>query len=120
MDIRKNKDKLKDIIFDFSEMLKLLEETRKAEKEAEEYQRKEQKAYGGFIEKEIRQQPSLRELLISEYRKKLKDGGSTTEENKKSLQEVINSLKGQLSLTPSEYELLDKLLYELRDKYGGK
>jgi hypothetical protein len=72
------------------------------------------------IEKEIRQQPSLRETLINLYRKRLKDGGSTSEEDENSLRAVIQALTSQLSLQPSEYELLDKLLNELKDKYGGK
>jgi hypothetical protein len=75
---------------------------------------------GNNIEKEIRQQPSLRETLINLYRKRLKDGGSTSEEDEASLRAVIQALTGQLSLKPSEYELLDRLLNELKDKYGRK
>lgn len=136
MDIRKNKDGLKDILEDFSSMLKLIGETKKAEEEIIKQEDKDKKARGGLvenkkywgellmpstnIEKEIRQQPSLRETLINEYRKKLKDGGSTSKEDEDSLRVVIQALTGQLSLQPSEYELLDKLLNELKDKYGGK
>ena len=136
MDIRKNKDGLKDILQDFSSMLKLIGETKKEEEQIKKQEDKDKKAKGGLvknkkkywgelrtnsnIEKEIRQQPSLRETLISEYRKKLKDGGSTSKEDEDSLREVIQALTGQLSLQPSEYELLDKLLNELKDKYGGK
>ena len=136
MDIRKNKDGLKDILEDFSSMLKLIGETKKAEEEIIKQEDKDKKARGGRvknkkywgellipstnIEKEIRQQPSLRETLINEYRKKLKDGGSTSKEDEDSLRVVIQALTGQLSLQPSEYELLDKLLNELKDKYGGK
>jgi hypothetical protein len=136
MDIRKNKDGLKDILEDFSSMLKLIGETKKAEEEIIKQEDKDKKARGGLvenkkywgellmpstnIEKEIRQQPSLRETLINEYRKKLKDGGSTSKEDEDSLRVVIQALTGQLSLQPSEYELLDKLLNELKDKYRGK
>jgi hypothetical protein len=136
MDIRKNKDGLKDILQDFSSMLKLIGETKKEEEEIKKQEDKDKKAKGGLvenkkywgellipnsnIEKEIRQQPSLRETLINQYRKKLKDGGSTSKEDEDSLREVIQALTGQLSLQPSEYELLDKLLNELKDKYGGK
>jgi hypothetical protein len=136
MDIRKNKDGLKDILEDFSSMLKLIGETKKAEEEIIKQEDKDKKARGGLvenkkywgellmpstnIEKEIRQQPSLRETLINEYRKKLKDGGSTSKEDEDSLRVVIQALTSQLSLQPSEYELLDKLLNELKDKYGGK
>jgi len=136
MDIRKNKDGLKDILQDFSSMLKLIGETKKAEEEIIKQEDKDKKARGGLvenkkywgellmpstnIEKEIRQQPSLRETLINEYRKKLKDGGSTSKEDEDSLRVVIQALTSQLSLQPSEYELLDKLLNELKDKYGGK
>ena len=136
MVIRKNKDGLKDILEDFSSMLKLIGETKKAEEEIIKQEDKDKKARGGLvenkkywgellipstnIEKEIRQQPSLRETLINEYRKKLKDGGSTSKEDEDSLRVVIQALTGQLSLQPSEYELLDKLLNELKDKYGGK
>jgi hypothetical protein len=136
MDIRKNKDGLKDILEDFSSMLKLIGETKKAEEEIIKQEDKDKKARGGLvenkkywgellipstnIEKEIRQQPSLRETLINEYRKKLKDGGSTSKEDEDSLRVVIQALTGQLSLQPSEYELLNKLLNELKDKYGGK
>lgn len=136
MDIRKNKDGLKDILEDFSSMLELIGETKKAEEEIIKQEDKDKKARGGLvenkkywgellipstnIEKEIRQQPSLRETLINEYRKKLKDGGSTSKEDEDSLRVVIQALTGQLSLQPSEYELLDKLLNELKDKYGGK
>jgi hypothetical protein len=136
MDIRKNKDGLKDILQDFSSMLKLIGETKKEEEEIKKQEDKDKKAKGGLvenkkywgellmpnsnIEKEIRQQPSLRETLINLYRKRLKDGGSTSEEDEDSLRAVIQALTGQLSLQPSEYELLDKLLNELKDKYGGK
>ena len=136
MDIRKNKDGLKDILEDFSSMLELIGETKKAEEEIIKQEDKDKKARGGLvenkkywgellmpstnIEKEIRQQPSLRETLINEYRKKLKDGGSTSKEDEDSLRVVIQALTSQLSLQPSEYELLDKLLNELKDKYGGK
>jgi hypothetical protein len=136
MDIRKNKDGLKDILQDFSSMLKLIGETKKEEEEIKKQEDKDKKAKGGLvenkkywgellipnsnIEKEIRQQPSLRETLINQYRKKLKDGGSTSKEDEESLKEVIRALTGQLSLQPSEYELLNKLLNELKDKYGGK
>ena len=136
MDIRKNKDGLKDILEDFSSMLELIGETKKAEEEIIKQEDKDKKARGGLvenkkywgellipstnIEKEIRQQPSLRETLINLYRKRLKDGGSTSEEDENSLRAVIEALTGQLSLQPSEYELLDKLLNELKDKYGGK
>lgn len=136
MDIRKNKDGLKDILQDFSSMLKLIGETKKEEEEIKKQEDKDKKAKGGLvenkkywgellipnsnIEKEIRQQPSLRETLINQYRKKLKDGGSSSKEDEESLKEVIRALTGQLSLQPSEYELLDKLLNELKDKYGGK
>lgn len=136
MDIRKNKDGLKDILQDFSSMLKLIGETKKEEEEIKKQEEKDKKARGGLvenkkywgellmpnsnIEKEIRQQPSLRETLINLYRKRLKDGGSTSEEDENSLRAVIEALRGQLSLQPSEYELLDKLLNELKDKYGGK
>ena len=135
MDIRKNKDGLKDILEDFSSMLELIGETKKAEEEIIKQEDKDKKAKGGLvenkkywgelrtnsnIEKEIRQQPTLRETLINEYRKKLKDGGSTSKEDEDSLRAVIQALTGQLSLQPSEYELLDKLLNELKDKYGGK
>ena len=135
MDIRKNKDGLKDILQDFSEMLKLINETKKVEEEIKKQENKDKKAKGGLvenkywgellmpgsnIEKEIRQQPSLRETLINLYRKRLKDGGSTSEEDEDSLRAVIQALTGQLSLKPSEYELLDRLLNELKDKYGRK
>lgn len=135
MDIRKNKDGLKDILQDFSEMLKLINETKKVEEEIKKQENKDKKAKGGFveskywgellmpstnIEKEIRQQPSLRETLVNLYRKRLKDGGSTSEEDEDSLRAVIQALTGQLSLKPSEYELLDKLLNELKEKYGSK
>ena len=136
MDIRKNKDGLKDILEDFSSMLELIGETKKAEEEIIKQEDKDKKARGGLvenkkywgellipstnIEKEIRQQPSLRETLINLYRKRLKDGGSTSEEDENSLRAVIQALTSQLSLQPSEYELLDKLLNELKDKYGGK
>jgi hypothetical protein len=136
MDIRKNKDGLKDILQDFSSMLKLIGETKKEEEEIKKQEDKDKKAKGGLvenkkywgellmpnsnIEKEIRQQHSLRETLINLYRKRLKDGGSTSEEDEDSLRAVIQALTGQLSLQPSEYELLDKLLNELKDKYGGK
>ena len=136
MDIRKNKDGLKDILQDFSSMLKLIGETKKEEEEIKKQEDKDKKAKGGLvenkkywgellipnsnIEKEIRQQPSLRETLINQYRKKLKDGGSSSKEDEESLKEVIRALTGQLSLQPSEYELLNKLLNELKDKYGGK
>jgi len=136
MDIRKNKDGLKDILQDFSSMLKLIGETKKEEEEIKKQEDKDKKARGGLvenkkywgellipnsnIEKEIRQQPSLRDTLINQYRKKLKDGGSTSKEDEDSLRAVIQALTGQLSLQPSEYELLDKLLNELKDKYGGK
>jgi hypothetical protein len=136
MDIRKNKDGLKDILQDFSSMLKLIGETKKEEEEIKKQEDKDKKAKGGLvenkkywgellmpnsnIEKEIRQQPSLRETLINLYRKRLKDGGSTSEEDEDSLRAVIQALTGQLSLQPSEYELLNKLLNELKDKYGGK
>jgi hypothetical protein len=136
MDIRKNKDGLKDILEDFSSMLELIGETKKAEEEIIKQEDKDKKARGGLvenkkywgellipstnIEKEIRQQPSLRETLINLYRKRLKDGGSTSEEDEDSLRAVIQALTGQLSLQPSEYELLDKLLNELKDKYGAK
>ena len=136
MDIRKNKDGLKDILQDFSSMLKLIGETKKEEEEIKKQEDKDKKAKGGLvenkkywgellipnsnIEKEIRQQSSLRETLINLYRKRLKDGGSTSEEDENSLRAVIEALTGQLSLQPSEYELLDKLLNELKDKYGGK
>ena len=136
MDIRKNKDGLKDILQDFSSMLKLIGEIKKEEEEIKKQEDKDKKAKGGLvenkkywgellmpnsnIEKEIRQQPNLRETLINLYRKRLKDGGSTSEEDEDSLRAVIQALTGQLSLQPSEYELLDKLLNELKDKYGGK
>ena len=136
MDIRKNKDGLKDILQDFSSMLKLIGETKKEEEEIKKQEDKDKKARGGLvenkkywgellmpnsnIEKEIRQQPTLRGTLINLYRKRLKDGGSTSEEDEDSLRAVIQALTGQLSLQPSEYELLDKLLNELKDKYGGK
>ena len=136
MDIRKNKDGLKDILQDFSSMLKLIGETKKEEEEIKKQEDKDKKAKGGLvenkkywgellmpnsnIEKEIRQQPTLRGTLINLYRKRLKDGGSTSEEDEDSLRAVIQALTGQLSLQPSEYELLDKLLNELKDKYGGK
>ena len=121
------------ILKDLSELLRLIDEQSKREKDE---QSQDKKAKGGLvknkkkywgelttnsnIEKEIRQQPSLRETLINQYRKKLKDGGSTSKEDEDSLREVIQALTGQLSLQPSEYELLDKLLNELKDKYGGK
>lgn len=135
MDIRKNKDGLKDILQDFSEMLKLINETKKVEEEIKKQENKDKKSKGGLvedkywgelllpgsnIEKEIRQQPSLRETLVNLYRKRLKDGGSTSEEDEDSLRAVIQALTGQLSLKPSEYELLDKLLNELKEKYGSK
>jgi len=136
MDIRKNKDGLKDILQDFSSMLKLIGEIKKEEEEIKKQEDKDKKAKGGLvenkkywgellmpnsnIEKEIRQQLSLRETLINLYRKRLKDGGSTSEEDEDSLRAVIQALTGQLSLQPSEYELLNKLLNELKDKYGGK
>jgi hypothetical protein len=135
MDIRKNKDGLRDILQDFSEMLKLINETKKVEEESKNQENKDKKSKGGLvenkywgellmqgnnIEKEIRQQPSLRETLINLYRKRLKDGGSTSEEDEASLRAVIQALTGQLSLKPSEYELLDRLLNELKDKYGRK
>jgi hypothetical protein len=135
MDIRKNKDGLRDILQDFSEMLKLINETKKVEEESKNQENKHKKSKGGLvenkywgellmpgsnIEKEIRQQPSLRETLINLYRKRLKDGGSTSEEDEASLRAVIQALTGQLSLKPSEYELLDRLLNELKDKYGRK
>ena len=135
MDIRKNKDGLKDILQDFSEMLKLINETKKVEEEIKNQENKDKKAKGGLvenkywsellmpgtnIEKEIRQQPSLRETLINLYRKRLKDGGSTSQEDEDSLRVVIQALTGQLSLKPSEYELLDRLLNELKEKYGRK
>jgi len=124
---------LNNILKDLSELLRLIDEQSKREKDE---QSQDKKAKGGLvknkkkywgeltansnIEKEIRQQPSLRETLINQYRKKLKDGGSTSKEDENSLREVIQALTGQLSLQPSEYELLDKLLNELKDKYGGK
>jgi hypothetical protein len=135
MDIRKNKDGLRDILQDFSEMLKLINETKKVEEESKNQENTDKKSKGGLvenkywgellmpgsnIEKEIRQQPSLRETLINLYRKRLKDGGSTSEEDEASLRAVIQALTGQLSLKPSEYELLDRLLNELKDKYGRK
>ena len=124
---------LDNILKDLSELLRSIDEQSKREKDE---QSQDKKAKGGLvknkkkywgelrinsnIEKEIRQQPSLRETLISEYRKKLKGGGSTSKEDEDSLRVVIQALTGQLSLQPSEYELLDKLLNELKDKYGGK
>jgi hypothetical protein len=124
---------LNNILKDLSELLRSIDEQSKKEKDE---QSQDKKAKGGLvknkkkywgelrtnsnIEKEIRQQPSLRETLINQYRKKLKDGGSTSKEDENSLREVIQALTGQLSLQPSEYELLDKLLNELKDKYGGK
>jgi len=124
---------LNNILKDLSELLRLIDEQSKREKDE---QSQDKKAKGGLvknkkkywgelttnsnIEKEIRQQPSLRETLINQYRKKLKDGGSTSKEDEDSLRAVIQALTGQLSLQPSEYELLDKLLNELKDKYGGK
>ena len=124
---------LDNILKDLSELLRSIDEQSKREKEE---QSQDKKAKGGLaknknkywgelrinsnIEKEIRQQPSLRETLINQYRKKLKDGGSTSKEDEDSLRAVIQALTGQLSLQPSEYELLDKLLNELKDKYGGK
>lgn len=125
---------LDNILKDLSELLRSIDEQSKREKDE---QSQDKKAKGGLvknkkkywgellmpnsnIEKEIRQQPSLRETLINLYRKRLKDGGSTSEEDEDSLRAVIQALTGQLSLQPSEYELLDKLLNELKDKYGGK
>jgi hypothetical protein len=123
---------LDNILKDLSELLRSIDEQSKREKDEQSQDKKakgglvENKKYWGElrtnsnIEKEIRQQPSLRETLINQYRKKLKDGGSTSKEDEDSLREVIQALTGQLSLQPSEYELLDKLLNELKDKYGGK
>jgi hypothetical protein len=120
------------ILKDLSELLRSIDEQSKREKDEQSQDKKakgglvENKKYWGElrtnsnIEKEIRQQPSLRETLINQYRKKLKDGGSTSKEDEESLKEVIRALTGQLSLQPSEYELLNKLLNELKDKYGGK
>ena len=124
---------LDNILKDLSELLRSIDEQSKKEKDE---QSQDKKAKGGLvknkkkywgelrtnsnIEKEIRQQSSLRETLINQYRKKLKDGGSTSKEDEDSLRAVIQALTGQLSLQPSEYELLDKLLNELKDKYGGK
>jgi hypothetical protein len=124
---------LDNILKDLSELLRSIDEQSKREKDE---QSQDKKAKGGLvknkkkywgelrinsnIEKEIRQQPSLRETLINQYRKKLKDGGGTSKEDEDSLRAVIQALTGQLSLQPSEYELLDKLLNELKDKYGGK
>jgi hypothetical protein len=123
---------LDNILKDLSDLLRSIDEQSKREKDEQSQDKKargglvENKKYWGElrtnsnIEKEIRQQPSLRETLINQYRKKLKDGGSTSKEDEDSLREVIQALTGQLSLQPSEYELLDKLLNELKDKYGGK
>ena len=124
---------LDNILKDLSELLRSIDEQSKREKD-EQFQDK--KAKGGLaknkkkysgelransnIEKEIRQQPSLRETLINQYRKRLKDGGNSSKEDEESLKEVIRALTGQLSLQPSEYELLDKLLNELKEKYGSK
>ena len=121
------------ILKDLSELLRSIDEQSKREKDEQSQDKKakgglvENKKYWGEllmpnsnIEKEIRQQPSLRETLINLYRKRLKDGGSTSEEDEDSLRAVIQALTGQLSLQPSEYELLNKLLNELKDKYGGK
>lgn len=121
------------ILKDLSELLRSIDEQSKREKDEQSQDKKakgglvENKKYWGEllmpnsnIEKEIRQQLSLRETLINLYRKRLKDGGSTSEEDEDSLRAVIQALTGQLSLQPSEYELLDKLLNELKDKYGGK
>lgn len=120
---------LDNILKDLEGLLRLVDEQNKREKEEET---RDKKARGGLtknkkkysrpsnIEKEISQQPNLRETLINQYRKRLKDGGSTSKEDEESLRVVIQALTGQLSLQPSEYELLDKLLNELKDKYGGK
>ena len=123
---------LDNILKDLEGLLRSIEEQSKREKEEES---RDKKAVGGLaknkkkywgemlpptnIDKEIRQQPNLRETLINQYRAKFNSGGSA-DEDKKNLQEVINSLIGQLSLQPSEYDLLNKLLDELRAKYGKK
>ena len=119
---------LDNILKDLEGLLRSIEEQSKREKEEES---RDKKAVGGLakskkkysrtsnIEKEISQQPSLRETLLNQYRAKFNSGGKS-DEDKKNLQEVINSLMGQLSLQPSEYDLLNKLLDELRAKYGKK
>jgi hypothetical protein len=123
---------LDNILKDLESLLRSIDDQSKREKEEETRDKKvkggrvkNKKLYLGEIlpptniDKEIRQQPNLREILINQYRTKLKSGGSANED-KKSLQEVINSLMGQLSLQPSEYDLLNKLLDELKTKYGKK
>lgn len=123
---------LDNILKDLESLLRSIDEQSKKEKEEETRDKKSKggrvknkKKYWGEmlpptnIDKEIRQQPNLRETLINQYRIKLKSGGSP-DEDKKSLQEVINALMGQLSLQPSEYDLLNKLLDELKTKYGKK
>ena len=49
MDIRKNKDGLKDILQDFSSMLKLIGETKKEEEQIKKQEDKDKKAKGGLI-----------------------------------------------------------------------
>lgn len=123
---------LDNILKDLEGLLRSIDEQGKKEKEEETRDKKakggrakNKKKYWGEmlpptnIDKEIRQQPNLRETLINQYRTKLKSGGSA-DEDKKSLQEVINALMGQLSLQPSEYDLLNKFLDELKTKYGKK
>jgi len=123
---------LDNILKDLEGLLRSIDEQGKKEKDEETRDKKSKggkaknkKKYWGEmlpptnIDKEIRQQPNLRETLINQYRTKLKSGGSA-DEDKKSLQEVINALMGQLSLQPSEYDLLNKLLDELKTKYGKK
>jgi hypothetical protein len=124
---------LDNILKDLSDLLRSIDEQSKREKDEQSQDKKakgglakNKKKYSGElransnIEKEIRQQPSLRETLINQYRKRLKDGGNSSKEDEESLKEVIRALTGQLSLQPSEYELLDKLLNELKEKYGSK
>jgi hypothetical protein len=124
---------LDNILKDLSDLLRSIDEQSKKEKDEQSQDKKakgglakNKKKYSGElransnIEKEIRQQPSLRETLINQYRKRLKDGGNSSKEDEESLKEVIRALTGQLSLQPSEYELLDKLLNELKEKYGSK
>ena len=119
---------LDNILKDLEGLLRSIEEQSKREKEEES---RDKKAVGGLaknkkkyprpsnIEKEMSHQPNLRETILNQYRAKFNSGGSA-DEDKKNLQEVINSLIGQLSLQPSEYDLLNKLLDELRVKYGKK
>ena len=119
---------LDNILKDLEGLLRSIEEQSKREKEEES---RDKKAVGGLaknkkkysrpsnIEKEMSHQPNLRETILNQYRAKFNSGGSA-DEDKKNLQEVINSLMGQLSLQPSEYDLLNKLLDELRAKYGKK